>query len=251
MKKMLTALLCVLLIVSMTATSLAATIVLRPGSRGTAVREVQLALNAQGYANLVVDGIYGKQTTEAVTLYQRNNGLKADGKAGPRTLKKLLGRTDLDNDPEKESPSDGVTLRKGATGPAVRTLQARLRALGYLKQPVDGTYGDTTVAAVRSFQKLNGLGVDGKAGPNTQDVLYSDNAVKFYVPTVYTTLRPGMSGDGVKKLQQKLVSVGYDVRVTGYYNAETQAAVADYQLRHGLAIDGIAGQKTQESMFGK
>ena len=40
-------------------------------------------------------------------------------------------------------------------------LQARLRKLGYLANPVDGQYGETTKKAVALFQKDAGLKVDG------------------------------------------------------------------------------------------
>lgn len=250
MKKILTMLLCAVLVVSIAVSASAAT-VLKSGMRGSAVRELQAKLNELGYSEMAVDGIYGKATAAAVSLFQANNGLKVDGKAGPKTLKKLLGKSDVNNDPQTDDPTDGSVLRQGATGPAVRELQVRLRKLGYMTDAADSVYGKSTTAAVRSFQKLNGLSVDGVAGPNTQAVLNSESAVAFYVPTVYTTLRPGDSGEGVLKLQKKLAALGYDVIPTGYYNKATQNAVAAYQTVYGLTIDGIAGQKTQSSLFGK
>lgn len=54
------------------------------GSRGTAVVQIQKALN------LVPDGVYGPLTEEAVRTYQRENGLKVDGIVGVATLSRLL-----------------------------------------------------------------------------------------------------------------------------------------------------------------
>ena len=61
-------------------------------------------------------------------------------------------------------------LKKGDQGPDVKTLQKDLIALGYAL-PIygaDGSFGNETVAAVKSFQKKNGLTVDGVCGPETQ-----------------------------------------------------------------------------------
>ena len=59
------------------------------GSRGDEVRQIQTKLKRWGYYNGNVDGIYGSQTLEAVKYFQRKNGLKVDGIAGPATLKAM------------------------------------------------------------------------------------------------------------------------------------------------------------------
>lgn len=60
-----------------------------------------------------------------------------------------------------------ATLRKGSTGQDVRELQTALNGKGYTLS-VDGIYGDKTAAAVRDYQKKNGLSmVDGIAGNET------------------------------------------------------------------------------------
>lgn len=60
-------------------------------------------------------------------------------------------------------------LRKGSTGPEVKSLQKKLLQIGYYlgSYGADGDYGDATVIAVRKFQKDNSLAVDGETGPNT------------------------------------------------------------------------------------
>ena len=54
------------------------------GSSGEAVRQLQQALNAQGYS-LDVDGVFGSKTRTAVKNYQKKNGLQVDGIAGNET----------------------------------------------------------------------------------------------------------------------------------------------------------------------
>lgn len=57
--------------------------------------------------------------------------------------------------------------KMGSSGSEVRQIQTRLKNWGYYKGSVDGIYGSRTKAAVESFQRKNGLTVDGVAGPAT------------------------------------------------------------------------------------
>ncbi len=63
--------------------------VLRQGSKGGEVKEVQRRLKQWGYYSGAVDGIYGPATVEAVKKFQRKNGLTADGIAGKATYEAL------------------------------------------------------------------------------------------------------------------------------------------------------------------
>ncbi len=51
---------------------------------------LQFVLNKVDNAGIAQDGIYGKETTDAVRRFQAANGLKADGNSGPATMEKLL-----------------------------------------------------------------------------------------------------------------------------------------------------------------
>jgi len=64
-------------------------IVLKQGSQGQEVREVQQKLKNWGYYTGSVDGIYGSKTKEAVIYFQKSNGLTADGIVGNQTFKAL------------------------------------------------------------------------------------------------------------------------------------------------------------------
>lgn len=63
--------------------------VYRQGSKGSAVTTIQTKLKRWGYYTGSIDGIYGKQTTEAVKYFQRKNGLAVDGICGAKTLAAL------------------------------------------------------------------------------------------------------------------------------------------------------------------
>jgi peptidoglycan hydrolase-like protein with peptidoglycan-binding domain len=65
-------------------------------------------------------------------------------------------------------PAADGSLELGEGGPAVLALQQRLVDLGYWLGSADGNYGQLTRQAVMAFQKAEGLGRDGVAGPVTQ-----------------------------------------------------------------------------------
>ena len=77
-------------------------------------------------------------------------------------------------------------------GAGVLKVQKKLIELGYLAEGEDdGAYGSKTTAAVRRFQKANGLSVDGIAGQATQTRLFEDpNVVPYSPPTVPPTATP-------------------------------------------------------------
>ena len=66
-----------------TAMGLNELVLLRVGSRGAAVKQLQEALG------IGADGIFGSGTKKAVEEYQSANGLDVDGMAGPTTLAKM------------------------------------------------------------------------------------------------------------------------------------------------------------------
>lgn len=61
----------------------------RQGDSGSTVRTIQQKLKNWGYYDGPVDGVFGSKTTAAVKLFQRKNGLTADGVVGKATLRAL------------------------------------------------------------------------------------------------------------------------------------------------------------------
>ena len=69
------------------------------------------------------------------------------------------------------STVQAATYQKGSSGSTVRTIQTKLKRWGYYTGSVDGIYGSKTVAAIKHFQRTNGLTVDGVCGPATLQAL--------------------------------------------------------------------------------
>ena len=151
---------------------------LEKGSSGKKVKTLQNRLIELGYLSGKATGEYDSATRAAVLAFQKSyKELWDDGVAGPQTLKLLYSKNARKS--SSVAASIGETLQLGSSGSAVRSLQKRLKELGYFSSSIDGDYGDLTENAVKLFQEQNGLTVDGKAGSATLDKLYSNTAEKF------------------------------------------------------------------------
>ena len=214
---------------------------LRMGDSGSAVKDLQTKLKKLGYYSGTVDSTFGSGTYTAVRAFQKKYNLTADGVAGSETLKKLDSVYK-----NADSDKDDDSLRKGATGSAVKDLQTKLKKLGFYNAYVDGSYGDTTVAAVKAFQKKYNLTADGVAGSETLKKL--DTAYKNADSNTSTdddSLRKGATGTAVKTLQTNLKKLGfYTAYVDGSFGATTESAVKAFQKKYGLTADGVAGSAT-------
>ena len=214
---------------------------LRMGDSGSAVKDLQTKLKKLGYYDGTVDSTFGSGTYTAVRAFQKKYNLTADGVAGSETLKKLDSAYK-----NADSDKDDDSLRKGATGSAVKDLQTKLKKLGFYNASIDGDYGDTTVAAVKAFQKKYNLTADGVAGSETLKKL--DTAYKNADSNTSTdddSLRKGATGTAVKTLQTNLKKLGfYTAYVDGSFGATTESAVKAFQKKYGLTADGVAGSAT-------
>ena len=120
------------------------------GSTGEDVKTVQYLVTAHGHST-GVDGVFGPQTKGAVEAFQSSHGLSADGIVGAQTWPQLI-----------------IQVQQGSTGDAVRAVQSQVHGRGDGSHiAIDGNFGPDTNDAVRAFQTLLGLSVDGIVGAQT------------------------------------------------------------------------------------
>lgn len=139
----------------------------------------------------------------------------------------------------------------GDSGETVTVLTRRLSDLGYIEAPVS-QYDQNVMSAVGDFQTANGLARTGTADIDTQQILYSDQAVpRSEFIAAYTkkyagvSLSTGSDGKLVEQLQQALMELGYyQYSPDGNFGAITQNAVIEYQRANGLAPTGVADGST-------
>ena len=258
---------------------------LRQGSTGAAVFTLQRQLNriTKDYpflGLLTVDGIFGRKMTETVKKFQRQFNLTADGVVGRSTWYKISyiyvsvkdlaeltseGETFSGTLPDGPWNFGSSVLKQGSTGSEVEQMQFWLSTLAQYESripsvTVDGVYGSGTAAAVRAFQRLYGLTVDGIVGLTTWTELYdqfrsiqSDNGTPNAYPG--TALREGSSGQNVRLVQfwLKIAHTVYtslaNVTVDGKFGSATAAAVRRFQSYFGLTSDGVVGRITWNKLY--
>ncbi|MGH2596103.1 MAG: peptidoglycan-binding domain-containing protein [Actinomycetota bacterium] len=136
-------------------------------------------------------------------------------------------------------------FRLGDHGPEIHDIQQRLIALGghIDAGELDGTFGASTEAAVRSFQEGRSLRIDGRVGPDSWGQLV-EAGYQLGDRTLY--LRSSLHrGDDVRALQRKLNGLGFDAgKEDGLFGSRTDHAVREFQRNVGEEPDGIVGIET-------
>ena len=149
-------------------------------NRGQKIRNNLYELNHTKMKAMIIEVCF-VEATEDVVLY-KELGYDLIGKTIAQaitnknitipTVKPIVSNTDnwikrLQEECNKQGFNSYPTLRKGARGNITKLLQEKLVSLGYNTNGVDGIFGTGTEKAVISFQKNNGLVVDGIVGKNT------------------------------------------------------------------------------------
>lgn len=202
------------------------------GSRDSKIEAVQSKLMELWYMDYDEPTDYlGKNTSDALTAFQRSNDLKVTGELNAATYVALFG-------PEAKMYVCSV----GDSGSDVLELQDRLYELGYLEKTT-GLFNEETEKAVIQFQKANGLHADGKVGRITKEQLYNPDAK----PNV---LSLSSHGDIVLKCQEKLKELGYlTTDADGVFGDDTQMAVRRFQAQNELIVDGYLGPTTRKILL--
>jgi murein DD-endopeptidase MepM/ murein hydrolase activator NlpD len=149
-------------------------------------------------------------------------------------------------------------LKIGATGDAVRQLQATLVARGFkTKGDADGTFGVNTVNALTSFQYAQRIKVTAKVDEATLAALGTPAPVPAAAPTPAPAAGGGLGfatygerGSRVATLQQALINAGITVRggADGIFGSGTSAAVLAFQQAKGLRASGVVDQATAQAL---
>ncbi len=255
---------------------------LRLGTAGDDVRQIQIRLNriSDNYPSIpkiaIPDGVFSFDTEDAVRRFQEVFSIPADGIVGKSTwyaIQFIYNAVKRLN----ELNSEGVALSEvtqqyteslapGSQGIEVQNVQYLLSYLSefYNTIPpvaIDGIYGPSTTSAVSAFQQTFDLPVTGEVDFDTWDVLYrtylgfiATIPVQFTegntIPYPGIPLRLGSEDESVRVLQEYLNFIANvfpeipSVNVTGYFGTQTQQAVLDFQRLQGIETTGTVGSVT-------
>ncbi len=176
---------------------------LKKKDRGEKVENLQRRLTELGYYHGKISGNFLEGTYSGIRDFQKKNQLDITGVADIKTLTLLyspqaLSKTQLifDDSIEEEYGANDIIievekneekseehtafpykrlLQFNATGEDVLAVQTKLQKLGYYKGDLSGGFYKQTKAAVKSFQKNNGLSDDGIIGKETWNRLFNSS----------------------------------------------------------------------------
>ena len=216
-------------------------------------------------------------TCEGLSQWGSQN-LARQGYNTVQILRSYYGNVEIVTD----APMQGITssypgypLRRGISGPSVVIVQVELNRISqnYPAIPkislVDGIFGAQTEAAVRKFQEIANLAVDGVVGRETWYALVRyyiavtnmaelrSQGQRFYTISWATTnpIEQGDRGVKVEHLQYMLsVLSAYipgipPVTVDGVFGPATRDAVIAAQRRFGLPQTGIVDFDTWDEIY--
>ena len=256
--------------------------VLRTGSSGTAVRELQFYLYLMSayqssIPSVSIDGRFGAATEAAVRAYQRFAGLTVDGIVGRKTWDSLYGKASVlrSSGPVvtlKRLPYPGTPLTVGTDSSAVLYYTLLLQRIAYYfssveAPPLADRYTAETATATRSAQQLLGLEQTGIADADTwtavealslQLAAHAPNPDRDTPPsTAYPgrAIAEGSAGQEVGQVERWLnrraqLSCGEDyVADNNRFGAADAAAVRAVQQQAGLhPVNGIVYRETWHAL---
>lgn len=137
-------------------------------------KDIQAMLSTKGYDVGKIDGVMGPRTEAAIKQFQKDRGLKVDGKVGPKTRAAMEASAysvpmDVKFSSDVSDMSDALSVSGNIKKSKEEKLdvQKALLELGYDVGAIDGIIGTKTRAAIRQFQKDQGLKADAIVGENT------------------------------------------------------------------------------------
>ena len=212
---------------------------LKVGSRGAAVQDVQKKLVALGYnvGSTGADGIFGNATKNAVVKFQGSVRISKDGIVGSQTLAKL---NEAYNNRNK---GQSVTSTTSYTGKDyVRKAQVHMNNFAGAGLATDGLWGANSRKGLvkclqRALNKDYGakLTEDGILGSGTNGALGNHYVKRAETQYLVTFVEIG------------LMALGYynsSVESPGVFGGGLETAVRNFQKANGLICDGIAGKGT-------
>ena len=255
---------------------------LRIGTAGDDVRQIQIRLNriSDNYPSIpkiaLPDGVFSFDTEDAVKQFQEIFSLPTDGIVGKSTwyaiqfiynaVKRL---NELDSEGIKLSEVTQQYAGESSEGDSGTEVQNIQYLIAYLSQfystipavAIDGIYGPSTADAVRAVQRTFELPITGAVDFDTWDVMYRTylgfiEAIPFeyiegnILPYPGIPLRIGSEDDSVRVLQEYLNYISRSipeipaVNPTGYFGTQTRAAVTAFQELYGIPATGTVASVT-------
>lgn len=223
-------------------------IVIQYGDSGAQVKFLQLKLLELGYFSGDCSAKFGKNTQDAVSEFQRRNGIAETGECD-LDMRILLSTGKAVSYAEAIALEAVSELSEGDITNAVEKVKEQLNALGYYTGLIDTEFTHELTEAVYYFQLANGIQTTGSADKATRLLLNSGLCVtmdEFIREMSEMPAKRDDAGHQVVLLQRRLLDLGYYLdSVNGSFDKKTEDAVKTFQKAHGLEETGIADVDTR------
>ena len=211
------------------------------GMTGDEVARIEKRLSALGYMDSEPDDAFDEFNREALRLFQQESGLEPSGVADRQSVDVLF------SDRANALPA-GVTPESGKRD--IVRLQEGLIRFGFLAAQADGEYGESTSAAVQSFQQRlidQGLPVNAteSASPLTVYYLFNEDYSSYLRDVSVGTTDPEAA-----RIEVRLAELGYmDAEPDDAFDDYAGEALAMFQKAAGLDSTGVADKATVDALF--
>ena len=236
--------------------------VLKVGSQGESVTELQAMLKLMGFYSNPVDGIYQQSTADAVSAFQQSAGLNPDGVVGAETWNRLLPPSPTvsaaANPPSNSSTNPSASSTVGATPPPPPTptsAPAQTASTPFPSPTIPTSPSPASTPAPSPTPTPTPSPTPNSAPtPSPTPAPRQTPANNSPAPTSTSepnasvdlpVLRVGMRGSAVEGLQERLKALNFfDGAIDGIFGSETKSAVEAAQRNFGLEADGVVGPAT-------
>lgn len=194
-----------------------------------AVREAQQQLQRSGFYAGAIDGLWGPETQLAVERFQQSRGLEPTGRLNAATENAIRASANA-------PPPPPLAALQPTDATSVRTLQNRLRQLGFYNGPAEGVWGPETQTALERFQRSRRLEVTGQVTPATLTAMGIDPA--SFAQRSASGGEP-LDPSVVRSIQRRLRQAGfYNGPLDGNWGPGSRAALERFQRSRGLDATG-------------
>ena len=235
------------------------------GQKSSDIAILEKRLARLGYKPGKADGVYGRDTAQAVKAFRADqselkDGVSSLGKNERASLRREVGA--LSHVPERRrvAPSsaqtrlDRTTAQKavagfgeGVSGTHVANVQKHLAAAGFAPKRGTGKFDERTAGALKAFQQKAKLPATGVVNAKTWKALQ-----KSYILT-NSKAAPSQSlnerSGAVKASETLLKKLGFNPgKIDGLFDRNTLKAVKAYEKSQGSKVDGVIGTRQLAQM---
>ncbi|MGQ4645724.1 peptidoglycan-binding protein [Lyngbya aestuarii] len=218
---------------------------LKRGTKGSEVTEVQRRLRELRYFNEQPTGFFGEITENAVKKFQEDSGLLADGVVGEQTEAALFADSSVTQARQQQLQTFDTLPPPQIGGPTLASPgQVTWQSFNTLPPPQ--AYSEESITPFGDSNEYPNSDFREREYPVGEPIRkYRQTAPNYPTSVDEVVLRRGDRGPAVKKLQEELRRRGFNPGpIDGIFGSQTEVALRRFQRTYRLYGNGIADART-------